>query len=533
MAAAGATSFPEAVPESPALPPAQRNGAAAAVDRGAALGLLETVLRSTGLEPGQVHELERFLREPNPAKALVHWLGPAALQGPDWKRRVLQRLGRDVARLDALLNEQVNAILHHPRFQKLEASWRGLRYLVEQVPEGENIKIRVLSVTWKELERDVVRALDFDQSQLFHKVYDDEFGTPGGEPFGVLLGDYAVRHTPGPEHPVDDVATLTGIASVAAAGFAPFITGVHPALLGLNSFGELERPLNLPKTFEQLEYLKWRTFQAREEARFVGLTLPQVIMRLPYQDSTDRVDGFRFREEAGAPDRHAYLWGNAVYAFGGVLIRAFAQTGWFASIRGVERGENRLAGGGLVTGLPVQSFATDRPGLIPKCPTDVIISDVQEKELEDLGLIPLCYCQDTELAVFYGNQSVQRPKVYDELAATVNASLSAMLQYTLCVSRFAHYLKVISRDRIGSFAGPEKCEEYLRRWLTGYTMASDTATAEMKARYPLREAQVQVREVRGRPGTYACVIHLRPHFQLDQMVTAVRLVTNFSAPRSD
>jgi type VI secretion system ImpC/EvpB family protein len=310
---------------------------------------------------------------------------------------------------------------------------------------------------------------------------------------------------------------------VAAAAFAPFIAAAHPSLLDLESFTELERPGNLARTFEQPDYLKWRAFRRSEDARFVGLTLPRVLMRLPYPDGGPRADGFRFREEVVRPDRSQYLWGNAAYAFGAVLVRAFASSGWLATIRGVPPGAE---GGGLVTGLPVPDFATDRAGVAPRCATDVVLTDAQDKTLGELGFLPLCHCQDTELAAFHGGQSVQQPAAaYDEAAATANARLSAMLPYVFCVARVAHYLKVISRDKIGSFTGPADCEAYLHRWLNGYTNANEKAGLETRARYPLREARVQVRERPGKPGHYLCVAHLRPHFQLDQMVSAVKLVT--------
>jgi type VI secretion system ImpC/EvpB family protein len=494
-------------------------------------GPLDAILQAVGGTSGRPSaELGRFLAEPSPARALRHWLGPAALRGPDLKERLALRLGRDTARIDALLNAQVNAILHHPAFQKLESSWRGLHYLVQQVPTGEveglKVEVRVLNATWKELTGDQKRAMEFDQSQLFRKVYGEEFGMPGGKPFGVLLGDYEIRHRPGPDHPYDDVDTLLGISAVAAAAFAPFVAGVHPSTLDLGDFTDLERPLNLARTFEQPEYLKWRTFRSTDDARFVGLTLPRVLMRLPYEDSTSRVDAFRFREEVEEPGRTGYLWGNACWAFGTVLVRAYLRSGWLADIRGVQLADGRpVEAGGVVTGLPAPSVATDSPGTVLKCATDVIITDHQEKGLGDLGFIPLCYCQDTGLSVFYGNQSVQRPQKYDEVPATVNAALSAMLQYMLSVSRFAHYLKVIGRDRVGSFASAAELESCLNKWLLKYASADQSGDAEARARYPLREARVQVRELPGKPGSYACVAHLRPHFQLDQMIAAVKLVT--------
>jgi type VI secretion system ImpC/EvpB family protein len=441
------------------------------------------------------------------------------------KSEISQLINRTIARIDTLLSNQVNAIIHDPRFQRLEASWRGLMYLVDQVEEGESVKIKVLNVSWKELVRDLERAIEFDQSQLFRKVYSDEFGTAGGEPFGVLLGDYQMRHRPGPDYPTDDVEALRAISHVAAAAFAPFITGLHPSFLGMDSFAELEIPTDLPRTFEQLEYLKWKAFRESEDARFVGISLPDVLCRLPYPDDGSRTDGFRFREDVEDPSLNQYLWGTAVYAFGAVLIRAFTQNGWLAGIRGVERDTRS---GGLVTGLPVHCFSTDKSGVALKYSTSALVTDAREKELGELGFIPLCPCPDTEYSAFYGNQSVQKPKHFDELAATINARMSAMLQYMLCVSRFAHYLKVMVREKVGAFVGAGDCEEYLRRWLMNYTTGNDKAGQDLKARYPLREAKVQVRERPDRPGTYTCVIHLKPHFELDQMVTSVRLVTELA-----
>jgi type VI secretion system ImpC/EvpB family protein len=440
------------------------------------------------------------------------------------KQRLIQILTRDIAAIDQLLSRQVNAIIHHSAFQKLEASWRGLRYLTERVEEGESIKIRMLNVSWRELTRDLERAIEFDQSQLFRKVYGEEFGTAGGEPFGVLLGDYDVRHRVGPDHPTDDIRALESIAQVAAASFAPFLAGADPALLGLDQFSELERTLNLSRTFEQLEYLKWKAFRDSEDARFIGLTLPKVLMRVPYPDDGSRADGFRFHESVEAPDRSQYLWGNAVYAFGSVLVRSFSGSGWLANIRGVERD---VVGGGLVTDLVAHSFSTDKTGIAPKCSTDAIITDAQEQELGELGFIPLCHCLDTEFAAFYGNQAVQKSKVYDELPATINAKLSAMLQYMFCVSRFAHYIKVIARDKIGSLRGAKECEEYLHNWLNNYTTSNDDDDMATKASYPLRESRVQIREG-AKPGSYVCVVHLRPHYQLDQMISSVRLTTELS-----
>jgi type VI secretion system ImpC/EvpB family protein len=488
---------------------------------------------------GTVGDLQRFLREPSPWQAIRVWLGLSPDQIVPDRSEITAKLSRDIARIDDLISTQLNAILHHRRFQKLEASWRGLQFLVGGLPEGDAIKIRVLNISWQELTQDQDRALEFDQSQLFRKVYESEFGHPGGEPFGVLLGDYEIYHRPSEDHPfAGDVETLGKIGSVAAAAFAPFIAGVHPSFFGLDHYSELERPLNLPRTFEQLEYLKWRSLRQTEDSRFVGLVLPRVLIRLPYGPRGSVDAGIGFREDVGGADRSNYLWANAIYAFGSILLRAFAASGWLADIRGVRQGKGEggkricLEDAGLVTGLPVHSFMTDRDGLAYKCSTEVIITDEQEKGLDDLGFIPLCHCHDTEYSAFYACSSIQKPAVHDDETVTANARISAMLHYMLCVSRFSHYIKVISRDKIGAMTGPEEVEDYLRQWLRTYITANDSGGPEVKAKYPLREAKVQVRERRDQPGTYQCVIHLRPHYQLEQMRTSLRLSTELAPGRS-
>ncbi|HYT92065.1 MAG TPA: type VI secretion system contractile sheath large subunit [Gemmataceae bacterium] len=497
----------------------------------AGFGILDAILDATPAAPSQASSaLKEFLEETSPTNAIVLWVNCAGgVRGKPTRERVARLLNRDIARLDALLTRQVNAVIHHPSFQKLEASWRGLRYLVNQVEEGSNVKVRILNASWKELTRDQERALEFDQSQCFQKIYEEEFGIAGGEPFGVLLGDYEIHSRPGPDHPYDDVGTLRSLSGVAAAAFAPFITGTHPSLLDMGNFMELERPMNLTRTFEQADYLKWRTFRDTEDARFVGLTLPHVLMRLPYGDDSSHVEEFRFREEVEEPNPNRYLWGNAIYAFGAVVVRSFGESGWLANIRGVERD---TVGSGLVTGLPAHSFGTDREGVAVKGSTDAAITDMQEKELADLGFIPLCHCPDTDLSAFYSNQSVQRPKAYDEAPASANARLSAMLQYILCVSRFAHYLKVIARDKIANLAGPKECEDFLQRWLLKYVSEGDGLDWGSKAKFPLREGQVRVRAHPDKPGSYLCVMHLRPHFQLDQVATTMRLATELAPSRT-
>jgi type VI secretion system protein ImpD len=493
-------------------------------------GLIGAVLEATEARGAAARPLYReFLAERSPERALALWarLTAPAARALD-RRKLAQALGRCVARLDAMLTDQVNAVLHHPRFQQLEASWRGLRYLVEQAEGAETVKIRVLSVSWKELARDAERAIEFDQSQLFRKIYSEEFDTPGGEPFGVLLGDYDIYPRPGPGHPTDDVAALAAISHVAAAAFAPFIAAAHPTTFGLTRFTSLEQPLNLSRTFDQLEYLKWRSFRDTEDSRFVGLTLPRVLVRLPYEDDGSRADGFRFREDVVGPDHGKYLWGSAAWAFGAVLIRSFAQSGWLADVRGVEPG---VQAGGLVAGLPAHSFTTDKRGVAVKCSTDVIVSDRQEPELSDLGFIPLCQCKDTEFSAFYTNQSAQKPKKYDDPAATVNAKLSSMLQYTLCVSRFAHYIKALGRDKVGTFTDAQGCQDMLHGWLQNYVTPDAEASPEVKAKLPLREARVEVRVHPHHPGSFLCTAYLWPHFELEELTASLKVTTELTRAR--
>jgi type VI secretion system ImpC/EvpB family protein len=494
-----------------------------------ATNLLDLVLeeRLRGSESPAL--LDRFLAEPSIVHCISLWTGRSTADiRTEGKERLLARLDRDIARLDELLTAQVNAILHHPRFQQLEASWRGLHFLVEKADAAEGVKVRVLGASWKEIVRDLDRAIEFDQSQLFNKIYSEEFGTPGGEPFGVILGDYEMWPRPSAAHPVNDIEALQKISGVAAAAFAPFIAGVHPAMFGLDRFSELEQPLKLGRTFDQMEYFHWNNLRKEEDVRFVGLTMPRVLMRLPYEDDGSRADGFRFREDVTTPDRSNYLWGTAVYSFGAVLLQTFARSGWLAEIRGVKPGGE---GGGVVTGLPVHSFTTDKHGVVPKCSTDVMLTDYQEQELGELGFLPLCHCPDTELSVFYTNQSIQQAKKYDTPAATMNARISAMLQYILCASRFAHYLKVIARDKIGSFQEAGECEEYLHNWLQQYVTSDAEASPATKARFPLREARIKVEENRGKPGSYLCTAHLWPHFQLDGLNAAIRLRTELTPAR--
>ena len=473
--------------------------------------------------------IDRFLGAASPVEALRIWLGDQDLAALiDNPRDLARRLNRDVALLDGVLSEQVNAILHHKTFQRLEATWRSLSYLADCAEGIETAKIKTLNVSWADLARDIARAMEFDQSQLFRKVYSEEFGMPGGEPISILIGDYEVQHRPSKNHPTDDIDVLQGVAQVAAAAFAPFIAGASPAMFGLDLFGDLEQPLNLRSIFAQPEYGRWRSFRGNEDSRFIGLTVPRIILRRPYADDGSREDGFRFQEETDGDGPEGYLWGRGSIAFAAVVIRAFGESGWLADIRGVET--DRL-GGGVVENLPIPSYQSDAPGVVLKYGTEVEITDQLSRDLDEFGFLPLTHCRDTAYAAFYGSSSVQRPKVYDSTIATQNARLSATMQHVLCTSRFSHYLKVMTRDKTGSIISPQEVEIYLNSWLLQYCSADDDATPEMKARYPLREASVQVREREGKPGEYLCTIHLRPHFQFDQIVSSIKLVTQLSAGR--
>ncbi|TKS54209.1 type VI secretion system contractile sheath large subunit [Luteimonas yindakuii] len=422
-----------------------------------------------------------------------------------------------VAELDRMISEQLSAVMHAPEFQQLESTWRGLHYLCQQTSTGPMIKVKVLNAPKKDIVRDFKSAIDFDQSALFKKVYEEEFGTFGGAPFGALIGDYAIGRQP------EDMYFIEQMSHVAAAAHAPFISAASEDMFGLESFTDLGKPRDLAKIFDTVEYAKWKSFRDAEDSRYVGLTLPRFLGRLPYnpKDGTT-VEGFNFVEEVEASDHSKYLWCNTAYAMGARLTRAFEDYGWCAAIRGVE-------GGGLVEDLPTHTFRTDDGEVALKCPTEIAITDRREKELSDLGFIPLVHCKNTDYAAFFGAQSVQKAKKYNTDAANANAILSAQLQYIFAVSRIAHYLKAMMREKIGSFASVGNVEEFLNRWIAQYVLLDDNASQEAKAQYPLREASIQVSEVPGKPGVYRAVAFIRPHFQLDELSVSLRLVAELPA----
>jgi len=425
-----------------------------------------------------------------------------------------------IAAIDQKISTQLATLLHTPKFQILEGSWRGLHYLVKNTETGESLKIKVLNMGKDELAKDMSKAVEFDQSQLFKKVYEEEYGSPGGEPYGVLIGDYSFTNNP------MDIDLLSSISGVAAAAFAPFIASADAQLFGFDSWIELSKPRDLAKNFESDEYAQWNSFRASEDSRFVTLVLPRTLARLPYGKSTAAVDAFDFEEVAissngmDKPVSHEnYSWMNTAYVFAARLTDAFAQYGWCTAIRGAE-------GGGKVDGLPAHVFLSDDGDVDMACPTEIGITDRREAELSKLGFLAICHYKHTDYAVFFGSQTTQQPKQYDNPDATANAAISARLPYILATSRFAHYLKIMARDKIGSFMEVQNAEAWLNRWIQNYVNGNANVSAEIKAKYPLAEAKITVTEIPGRPGSFQATAWLRPWLQLEELTASMRLVAS-------
>lgn len=419
-----------------------------------------------------------------------------------------------IAELDKKLSEQVNQIIHHPDFQKLEGAWRGLNYLVNNTQTSDTLKIRVLNVSKQDVAKSLkkYKGTAWDQSPLFKKLYEDEYGTAGGEPYGCLIGDYYFNHS------APDLEMLKGIAQIASASHMPFISAADPSIMNMDSWQELANPRDISKIFSTPEYAAWRSFRESEDSRYVALTMPRVLSRMPYGAKTNPVEEFNFEEDTGAGASDKYNWMNAAYAMGTNINRSFATYGWCANIRGVESG-------GAVEGLPTHTFPTDDGGVAMKCPTEVAITDRREAELSANGFLPLIHWKNTDYAVFLGGQTVNKPKEYDSPDATANAALSARLPYIFATSRFAHYLKCIVRDKIGSFKEREDMQRWLSDWIANYVTSDPNASEEIKAKYPLAEAKVEVDSVEGQPGYYSAKFFLRPHYQLEGLTTSLRLVT--------
>ncbi len=422
-----------------------------------------------------------------------------------------------IAALDKLISAQLDEILHNADFQSLEASWRGLFFLVTNVDESARIQIRLLNITKDELRYDLEKAIEFDQSQMFKKIYEEEYGTFGGAPFSCLMGDFEFGRSQA------DLALLVKIAQVAAASHAPFISAANPNLFDLDSFTNLGVPRDLSLIFENTELGKWQSFRESEDSRYVALTLPHILMRAPYGEDSNPADGVKYEESVDGVDNSMFCWGNAAWAMSQRVMNSAMLYGWPAAVRGVE-------GGGLVEDLPYYTFKTTDGDVALKCPTEVAISDRREKELSDLGFLPLCHCKNRDYAAFFGSQTAQKPKHYNLAEANANAALSARLSYILAASRFAHYIKAIMRDKIGSFMSRGDVERYMNKWISQYVLLSDYSDQVSKAKFPLREARVAVVDVPGKPGSYKATVFLRPHFQLEELTASIRLVANLPQP---
>jgi type VI secretion system protein ImpC len=458
---------------------------------------------------------------PDHAQDLVKNLVEQALAGTiTFDKNLTRTIDKAIAAIDRKMSAQLNAIMHHEKFTKLEGSWRGLHHLVMNSETGTSLKIKVLNMTKKELNRDLTKAVEFDQSQLFKKIYENEFGTPGGEPYGALIGDYEWINHP------DDIESLRLISNVAAASFAPFISAAGAQMFGFDDWTELTKPRDLAKIFDTAEYIKWRGFRDTEDSRFVSLVMPRTLARVPYGAATKPIEEFNYEEApydaagaAQALNHNEYCWMNAAYALGARMTDSFAQSGFCVAIRGAE-------GGGKVENLPTHLFQTDDGDMDGKCPTEIAITDRREFELSNLGFLPLCHYKNTDYAVFFGAQTVQKPKKYDRPEATANAAISARLPYMMASSRFAHFLKVMARDKIGSFMEANECEKWLNRWINNYVSSNADAGPDTKAKYPLREAKVEVKEIPGKPGSYNAVAYLRPWLQMEELTTSMRMVAS-------
>jgi type VI secretion system protein ImpC len=424
---------------------------------------------------------------------------------------VEQNIKAWIGAVDQKLTAQLNEVMHSAEFQRLESTWRGLHYLVHQTETGTSLKIRVMNASKRDLLKDLEKAAEFDQSALFKKIYEEEYGQLGGKPYGLLVGDYEFGRT------AEDISLLKLVSNVAACAHAPFVAASSPKMFNMDSFSELANPRDMAKIFDSVEYAAWKSFRESEDSRYVALTMPRVLGRLPYGSNFKKVEEFNFEESVDGKNHDKYLWMSAAWAYAARVTDAFAKDGWFARTRGVE-------GGGKVEGLPVHTFPTDDGDVAMKCPTEIAITDRREFELSNLGFMPLIHSKGNDFAVFMGAQSCQKPKSYFDPAASANAELSAKFNLILCTSRFAHYLKVMARDKIGSFMELNQCQQWLNQWISNYCVNPNGASDSIKAQRPLAEARVDVREVKGKPGSYEAVAYLRPHYQLETLSTSMRLV---------
>jgi len=501
------------------------------MDQAGAQDLREPVLsgRFLGKTPVGGALADWLVREDARA-GLETWFGEAWLvwlAGQPARASVLRSaLDRDIAAIDALLSAQLDAVLHHARVRGLEGSWRGLAWLVNRLPPtGGRVRVKVLSARWTEICRDLERALEFDQSHLFRKIYEEEFGMPGGEPYGLIIGDYEVQHRPSRDHPTDDVSALRQLAGIAAAAFAPTMLGASPELLGLDRFDEVPASLDLSFNLRGPDYARWRSLASQEDARFLSVALPHVLARPPWPDDGSRADGFRFRTYTPGPGQR--VWTSAVYGFAAVAVRAFDRYSWPAEVRGADVSDE--ARGGILDGLATERFPSDcanEPS--PRAPLDLLLTDDQESQLAHAGLVALCALEGLPEASFGALPPLNRPPRMTSAIADANQRISSQFNSLLCVSRFAHCIKLIGRDMTGSFADPADVQLRLQKWLEGFVSGS-VGGQDDTARYPLLDARVEVRERAGFPGQYSCTVHLKPHHQLDEIGATFRFVTQFES----
>jgi len=423
-----------------------------------------------------------------------------------------------IAELDRKLTEQINLILHHEDFQQLEGSWRAFHHLVTNTETDEKLKIRVLNISKKDLGKNLkkFKGTAWDQSDIFKKIYGEEYDQAGGEPFGCLVGDYYFDQT------APDVELLSGMAQIAAAAHTPFIAAANPTVMGFDSWRELSNPRDLTKIFQTPEYAPWRALRDSEDSRYIGLAMPRYLARLPYGAKTSPVDEFDFEEEAEGTSHNKYCWGNSAFLMATNITRAFKLYGWCTRIRGTESG-------GAVEDLPCHTFPTDDGGVDMKCPTEIAIGDRREKELADNGFMPLVHYKNTSTATFIGAQSLQKPAKYEDADATANANLSARLPYLFAACRFAHFLKSMVRDKVGSFMEKDEMVSWLNGWINQYCIDPKQASEAQKAERPLASAEVTVQEIEGNPGYYTAQFYLRPHYQLEGVNVSLRLVSKLKS----
>ena len=445
------------------------------------------------------------------ARRMLHgFIEEATKAGVQVDGSAKRALAARIVALDKLISEQVNQVLHEEKFQRLEASWRNLDKLVSE-NDLTSSKVRVFNCHRTELERDFRRAPGFDQSVFFKHVYESEYGTLGGSPYTFLVGDMEFGRSP------MDIQFLKDISSVAAMAHAPFLASADPGLLDLDSYTELDRPIDVAKIFDTSEMASWNSLRDSPDSRYLALTAPRTLVRLPWGPETAPVEAMDFVEDVDGEDHGKYLWGPSSWALAGQIMKSFGDYGWPSAIRGTETG-------GKVSDLPLHTFPSLSGAKITKCPTEITITDRREKELSDQGIIALCHARNTDYAVIFSGSTVNRPQKYVEEEANANARLSASLPYILACARFAHYLKAIMRDKIGGFTSRDEVQRYLSSWIVQYVTSDDSASHATKARYPLREARIEVQDVPGRPGAYTAVAHLRPHFQLEELTASLRLV---------